>query len=192
MTDEIKETLKTWFKNLHPNHKSVLYSGTPEEQNAWWNSISWIDQKDFYDRLKDRFASEKLPPVPKEPVVVPSPEIEPAPIQAPVLHAPAEMKWKPPKIEKPLEPVKPKVLKLSLDVEELANSLDNPVEEPEPEPVKRSKAPLLIKEELPETIPDFESMKMGELRKYAQEKNIKTGGKRKAQIVMELVEAYSG
>ena len=50
-----------------------------------------------------------------------------------------------------------------------------------------------IRTETPkELIPDFNGMKMMELRKYAKAKNIKTGGKKLDALRKELFKAYSG
>lgn len=205
---DYKKTVKKWWEGLSDEQRTVIISGDRAKQELMWEGTSFRDQLDFYERLHWRFKDDgsivlpgqehvpvkkELPPITMDSDTEPKPKPKPKHkvfdddgLQMPVRYAPTEMGWKAPK--KAPEP-KPTSLKLSAEINELGEELIEAVEEPVEEVVSKPRKSMPKKVQLSKK-PNFDKMKMGELRKYAQEKGVKTGGKKKSDIITELKQAY--
>lgn len=187
---DYKKIVKSWFAGLSEDQRTVIYSGTKAEQDTMWEGTSFRDQLDFWERLHWRFKDDGSVVLPGQeedvvtkdlpPITMDSDNYDPEGLQMPVQHAPTEMGWKAPK---------PTPIKLSEEINEVGAELIEIVEEEVTDYKVEPRKSMPGKVELDE-VPDFDDMNMRKLRKYAQDKGIKTGGKKKSDIILELKKAY--
>jgi len=177
------EYMNEWFDSLTKEQKARLYSGDDSTIDEWWIGMPMQDKY----MLRNRFEPEFLAHDEEELVETPAPKLSPVPKPVPVKPV---IKKKVVEV-RPMIPTPPPTANVDIKTESLKLTTD--LNKPAPKLVTPFKLGQPIRTETPkELIPDFNGMKMMELRKYAKAKNIKTGGKKLDALRKELFKAYSG
>ena len=180
MPEDGRKILNDWWDSLSPEQKDY-YAKDWDDKDQFWKNMPMPEKWDMYYKA--------VPPAPPK-VKEYMPELE-APLPTVSVQntvaTPAPRKV----LEvKPILPTPPP--RMDAEQDDIGKELGNQIQRPKA--MKKAPKPKLepIPQTLPpEDVPDFNSMRMAQLRKYAKDKDIKTGGRKMDDIRKDLYKAYS-